>query len=163
MSDQVSNFNHLIRTFASTRVGAIFCSKILHRLDLFLSRLFRGRMSLTFLLSGLEPIWLTTIGAKTGILRTTPILGVQDGEEIIVAAGNWGRERNPGWYYNVKANPEVGVKLAGEVSMYVARELNGDERVINWEKVVHYFPGAESYGYRAKGRKIPVFILTPKA
>jgi len=120
-------------------------------------------MSLTFLLSGLEPIWLTTIGAKTGILRTTPILGVQDGEEIIVAAGNWGRERNPGWYYNVKANPEVGVKLAGEVSMYVARELNGDERVINWEKVVHYFPGAESYGYRAKGRKIPVFILTPKA
>lgn len=96
------------------------------------------------------------------MLRTTPILDVLEGEEIIVAAGNWGRERNPGWYYNLKANPEVGVKLAGEESKYIARELFGDERELNWEKVVHYFPGVESYGQRAKVRRIPVFLLTPK-
>ena len=137
-------------------------SRILHHLDRFMMRQFGNRASLTKAFSGLEPIWLTTVGAKTGTVRTLPVLGIEDGKTIIVAAGNWGQNHNPGWYYNVRAHPEVTVRLRGHEAEFVARELDGEEREENWNKIISYYSGAVSYARGAHVRQIPVLILTPK-
>jgi deazaflavin-dependent oxidoreductase (nitroreductase family) len=130
-------------------------------MDLPVIRLSKGRRSVTSPATGLPVVTLTTRGARTGKLHTTPLIGIPDGENVVVIASNWGRTHHAGWYYNLRANPEVTLSMKGSTGTYVAREATGEERDEYWRRGVELYRGYESYRQRTR-RKIPVIVLTPK-
>ena len=58
---------------------------------------------------------LTTNGRKTGEPRVGPLIYVRDGDRVVLVASHGGREKNPLWYLNLKANPKVSVQIKDEV------------------------------------------------
>ena len=78
--------------------------------------------------SDLPIVMLTTTGARTGELRTLPVLALPVDDDLILIASNYGRPSNPGWYYNLRAQPYVTIIWRGSSVPMHARELTGDER-----------------------------------
>jgi deazaflavin-dependent oxidoreductase (nitroreductase family) len=87
---------------------------------------------------------------------------LQDGEKIAVIASNFGRAYNPGWYYNLKADPECEVSWNGRSGKYIAREAEGEEREKYWQLGLSYYAGYEKYKAHAAPRRIPVMVVEPK-
>lgn len=75
---------------AATAPMSWLYARVLHHLDRLSYRLTRGRHTLASWLSGLPVVLLTTTGAKTGQQRTSPVLGVPEGDDLVVIASNWG-------------------------------------------------------------------------
>jgi F420H(2)-dependent quinone reductase len=112
------------------------------------------------ILQGKPVILLTTVGAKTGKLRKTPLMRVEHGGEYAIVASLGGAPKNPVWYYNVVANPRVELQDGTATRDYDAREVFGDEKATWWERAVQVWP--DYAGYQEKtNRQIPVFVLTP--
>lgn len=133
-------------------------ARFLHHADNFLLKLTRGKHTVTEIV-GLPIIQLTTIGAKTGTPRTSPLVGLFDGERIALIGSNFGQKHNPGWYYNLKANPKCSVLVNGRTVEYVGREVFDDEREKYWQAAVTWYAGYEKYKQRASHRHIPVIVL----
>ena len=104
---------------------------------------------------------LTTTGARTGLPRTLPVLGLADGEAVILIASNFGRPQNPSWYHNLRANPRATVVADGIARELVARELSGEERDRGYRRGEEIFPGFTHYERWAANREIPVLRLEP--
>src|SRR5246500_2862505 len=112
------------------------------------------------ILQGKPVILLTTVGAKTGKLRKTPLMRVEHDGEYAIVASLGGAPKNPVWYYNVVANPRVELQDGTVTRDYDAREVFGDEKATWWERAVQVWP--DYAGYQEKtDRQIPVFVLTP--
>lgn len=111
-------------------------------------------------LKGRPVILLTTIGAKTGKIRKTPLMRVEHGGEYAVVASLGGAPKNPVWYFNVKANPRVDLQDGTTEGEYEAREVFGDEKATWWERAVATWPDYADYQTKTD-RQIPVFVLTP--
>jgi len=108
--------------------------------------------------AGMPILLLTTTGRKTGRPRTTPLLYVTDGENIVVVASNGGRPRHPHWWLNLVDNPEAEVQVRNEKRRVKAEEAIGEERERLWRLVVGMFHEYEEF-QRATMRKIPVVVL----
>ncbi len=137
-------------------------SRTLHRVDPLIIRLSKGRRSLTSILSGRPVVVLTTIGAKTGLQRSVPLIGIEDGDKVALIASNYGRSRHPAWYYNLRANPEATLSIRGKTGTYIAREADEEQRQMYWSRALALFAGYTAYEKRAGGREIPIMVLTPK-
>jgi deazaflavin-dependent oxidoreductase (nitroreductase family) len=111
-------------------------------------------------LQGKPVILLTTIGAKSGKIRKTPLMRVEHGGEYAIVASLGGAPKNPVWYHNVKANPQVELQDGTVTKDYEAREVLGDERAVWWERAVAAWPDYAEYQTKTD-RQIPVFVLTP--
>jgi len=111
-------------------------------------------------LKGRPVILLTTIGAKTGKIRKTPLMRVEHGGEYAVVASLGGAPKNPVWYYNIVANPRVELQDGAETKDYDSREVFGDEKAAWWERAVATWPDYAEYQTKTD-RQIPVFVLTP--
>lgn len=111
-------------------------------------------------LQGRPVILLTTIGAKTGKIRKTPLMRVEHGGEYAVVASLGGAPKNPVWYYNIVANPRVELQDGAETKDYDSREVFGDEKAAWWERAVATWPDYAEYQTKTD-RQIPVFVLTP--
>lgn len=104
-------------------------------------------------------IVLTSVGAKSGQLRKTPLMRVEHGGEYAVVGSLGGAPKNPVWVYNLRKNPHVELQ-DGEVKQdYTAREVTGAERDLWWERSVAAFPQYDEYTKKTD-RLIPVFVLT---
>jgi deazaflavin-dependent oxidoreductase (nitroreductase family) len=136
-------------------------SRLLHHLDSFILRITRGRHTATNLLTGLPVAWLTATGAKSGLPRTVPLVALQDGDKYILIATYFGSPRNPSWYHNLVAHPKVLLSVNGDTKPYIACEAQGEERRVYWQQALNRYKGYELYRLRAKGRRIPVMILSP--
>ena len=112
------------------------------------------------ILQGKPVILLTTVGAKTGKLRKTPLMRVEHDGEYAIVASLGGAPKNPVWYYNVVANPRVELQDGTVTRDYDAREVFGDEKATWWERAVQVWPDYAGYQERTD-RQIPVFVLTP--
>ena len=110
-------------------------------------------------LQGKRVILLTTVGARTGKLRKTPLMRVEHNGEYAIVASLGGAPKNPVWYYNVKANPRVELQDGTKSGEYVAREVFGDEKAVWWERAVQVWPDYANYQKNTE-RQIPVFVLT---
>jgi deazaflavin-dependent oxidoreductase (nitroreductase family) len=111
-------------------------------------------------LQGKPVVLLTTVGAKTGKLRKTPLMRVEHNGEYAIVASLGGAPKNPVWYYNVVKNPRVELQDGPVTRDYDAREVFGDEKAAWWERAVQVWP--DYAGYQEKtDREIPVFVLTP--
>jgi F420H(2)-dependent quinone reductase len=111
-------------------------------------------------LKGRPVILLTTVGAKTGKIRKTPLMRVEHGGEYAVVASLGGAPKNPVWYYNIVANPRVELQDGTETKEYDSREVFGDEKAAWWERAVATWPDYAAYQTKTD-RQIPVFVLTP--
>ena len=105
-------------------------------------------------------ILLTSVGAKTGKLRKTPLIRVEHEGEYAVVASQGGHPKHPLWYWNLARNPLVELQDGAVKQDYVARELEGDERDLWWARACESWPPYADY-QRATERVIPVFVLTP--
>ncbi|HWS32333.1 MAG TPA: nitroreductase family deazaflavin-dependent oxidoreductase [Actinoplanes sp.] len=104
-------------------------------------------------------IVLTSVGAKSGQLRKTPLMRVEHDGEYAVVGSLGGAPKNPVWVYNLRKNPTVELQ-DGEVKQdYTAREVSGAERDLWWERSVAAFPQYHEYTKKTD-RLIPVFVLT---
>ncbi|MEJ2857859.1 MULTISPECIES: nitroreductase/quinone reductase family protein [unclassified Saccharothrix] len=98
------------------------------------------------------------VGAKSGIERVTPLRYLSSGDRWVVAAGNGGLPPNPGWYYNVLAQPSVVVEIGTETLRATARVAEGDER----EELAEMFRNAKSRFSafeKALKRQIPIVVF----
>lgn len=111
-------------------------------------------------LNGKPVILLTTIGAKSGKIRKTPLMRVEHDGEYAVVASLGGAPKNPVWYYNVKKNPRVQLQDGDTTREYDAREVFGDQKATWWERAVEVWPDYADY-QKKTDREIPVFVLTP--
>jgi deazaflavin-dependent oxidoreductase (nitroreductase family) len=111
-------------------------------------------------LKGRPVILLTTIGAKSGKIRKTPLMRVEHDGEYAVVASLGGAPKNPVWYYNIVANPRVELQDGADTKDYDSREVFGDEKAVWWERAVATWPDYAEYQTKTD-RQIPVFVLTP--
>ena len=111
-------------------------------------------------LKGKPVILLTTVGAKSGKLRKTPLMRVAHDGEYAVVASLGGAPKNPVWYYNIAAHPRVELQDGTVHGDYDAREVFGDEKALWWRRAVEVWPDYAEY-QRNTDREIPVFVLTP--
>lgn len=111
-------------------------------------------------LNGVPVIVLTTLGARSGKLRKTPLMRVEHDGEYAVVASMGGAPTHPVWYHNVVANPLVELQDGPVRRDYTAREVTGDERAVWWGRAVAVWPDYAAYAERTE-RLIPVFVLTP--
>lgn len=103
---------------------------------------------------------LNHVGAKSGKKRTTPLLYLDDGANVVLVASRGGSRKNPGWYHNLKANPATKVELKGEKRDVRARQATADERERLWPQLVEMYGDYAVYQTRTE-REIPVLILEP--
>lgn len=115
-----------------------------------------GRVGGNF--EGRPLILLTTTGAKTGRLYTTPVMYRRDGGRIVIFASKGGAPTNPGWYHNLVANPTVTVELGSETFQAKAAVATGRERDDLYALQSGEYPVFGEYQQKTT-RKIPVVIL----
>ena len=103
-------------------------------------------------------VLLTTVGARTGLLRTTPLMRVEHSGTYAVVASTAGGDRHPHWYLNALAHPRVELRDGAQVLSLVAREVTGAERAAWWSRACSAFPSYVGYQSRTR-RVIPVLLL----
>lgn len=112
--------------------------------------------------SGLPVIVLTTLGAKSGMLRKTALMRVEHDGEYVVVASLGGAPTHPVWYWNITKHPHVELQDGAEKHDYDVRELEGAEREEWWARAVEAYPPYADYQQKTE-RVIPVLLLTRSA
>jgi len=108
-----------------------------------------------------KPICLVTMtGRKTGKKREIPLMHVPHGEQKILVASLGGISKNPVWYYNLKATPDITIAADGASGAYRAREVGAEEKASLWPVIVDAYPPYDEYQARTD-RDIPVFVCDP--
>jgi deazaflavin-dependent oxidoreductase (nitroreductase family) len=143
---------------STTRAGAWLSVNVAWKLDPRLLKLSRGRWSTAWPVSA---ALLETCGAQTGRPRRNATLYFHDGDRITIVAALRGWPRNPGWYYNLRKDPDVvfgGIPFRAEV---VEDEA---ERRRLWDLADRIYPQYADFreGARRAGRVIPIIQLVPR-
>ncbi|HMJ77608.1 MAG TPA: nitroreductase family deazaflavin-dependent oxidoreductase [Iamia sp.] len=114
-------------------------------------------------LQGAPCIILSTLGAKSGKQRKTPLMRVEHDGHYAVIASLGGAPQNPVWYHNILARPDVVTLQDGPtVKDYDAHEATGDEKTEWWARATAVWPAYDEYQAKTD-RQIPLFVLTPRA
>lgn len=108
----------------------------------------------------LPVIVLTTLGAKSGKLRKSPLMRVEHDGTYAAVASLGGAPKHPVWYHNVVADPRVELQDGPRRQDMTAREVTGAERELWWERAVAAYPDYADYQVKTE-RVIPVFVLEP--
>jgi deazaflavin-dependent oxidoreductase (nitroreductase family) len=110
---------------------------------------------------GRSPILLlNTVGRKSGRKRTSPLLYVMDGEDFVIIASKGGAPNHPAWYLNLKANPDATVEVGDREVRVRAEEVDSEEKVRLWQKMVEMYPTYVHYQTKTK-REIALLVLHP--
>jgi F420H(2)-dependent quinone reductase len=104
---------------------------------------------------------LDHVGAKSGTLRTSPLVYARDGQNLVLVASKGGHPKNPAWFHNLVANPDTEVQVGAEHRKVHARVADAQEHARLWPVVVRVYRGYEDYQRRAE-RQIPLVILEPR-
>lgn len=111
--------------------------------------------------TGLPCIIVTHKGNKTGGIRKIPLMRVKVGDAYVLVGSYGGREKNPVWVYNLRANPDVEIRDKTEVHKMRVREVpEGPERQKLWDAAAKAFAPYNEYQKKAP-RLIPVFLAEP--
>jgi deazaflavin-dependent oxidoreductase (nitroreductase family) len=107
---------------------------------------------------GAPLLLLTTIGARSGMTRTTPVMYLPDKDRLIIFATKAGASTNPDWYHNLVAHPKATVEVGTETFDVTAVEVTGEERDQLYARQAALFPGFADYEAKTT-RRIPVIAL----
>jgi deazaflavin-dependent oxidoreductase (nitroreductase family) len=108
---------------------------------------------------GANMILVHNFGAKSGTERVSPMVYFPDGDRYLIIASAAGAPKNPDWYHNLKAHPEVTVEVGTETVPVVVEELPPAERDEKWAQITAVAPGFAEYQEKTS-RTIPVLALT---
>jgi deazaflavin-dependent oxidoreductase (nitroreductase family) len=153
--------HRVVSRIAMTRPGTRFIRDVGDRIDPALLRITRGQLSSVW---PFPAVLVTHIGARSNKPRTTALVYFTDRNRIILIATNFGAQRNPSWYYNMKANPIVEVYGRGLRGRFAAEEVLGPERD-RLMKLATDAPGPYGKYQRAASRSnrcVPVIALLPE-
>ena len=109
---------------------------------------------------GFQFLLLGCRGRKSGREYVTPLLYVSDRDRYVVVGSNAGDARDPGWWKNLRANPEAWVQVGTERMPVRCRAASPTEWETLWPQVVSAYGSFERYRARA-GRPIPLVLLEP--
>jgi len=109
-------------------------------------------------IKGRPIIVLTTLGAKTGMLRKTALMRVEHDGDYAVIASKGGAPEHPVWHHNLAAHPLCELQDMAEKHDYRARLVEGDERTAWWERACAAWPDYATYQTKTE-RQIPVWVL----
>jgi deazaflavin-dependent oxidoreductase (nitroreductase family) len=112
-------------------------------------------------LPGVGPpmLLLEHVGARSGARRTSPLLYIADGDDVVIVASKGGYPKHPAWFHNLRAHPETTVQIGRERRAVRARVASAEERERLWPRVVEAYPGYAEYQARSLGREIPLVVL----
>ncbi|WP_329570488.1 nitroreductase family deazaflavin-dependent oxidoreductase [Kitasatospora sp. NBC_01266] len=113
-------------------------------------------------LEGAPVVILTSLGAKSGKLRKTPLIRVEHQGAYAVVASQGGAPKHPTWYHNLVAHPQVEFQDGTVRREMTARQVEGAERELWWSRAVEVWPDYAEYRTMTD-RVIPVFVLEPTA
>jgi deazaflavin-dependent oxidoreductase (nitroreductase family) len=134
--------------------------RLIGRLHAWLWKLTGGKLGNAF---GTAPfMMLTTRGRKTGRERTTPVLYLQDGADLIVVASFGGNDMHPAWYLNLERCPEAEVIINGERRRLLASQVSSEEKKLIWARLVKMYPNFAVYQQLTR-REIPLLQLSDRA
>ena len=110
---------------------------------------------------GQAPILLLHhVGRKTGEEHTSPLIYIEDGDDLVIVASKGGAPKDPLWWPNLEANPRTTVQVGSERREVVARRASAEEKRRLWPRLNEVWPDYERYQQRTE-RDIPVVILSP--
>jgi len=111
-------------------------------------------------MNGVPVMLLTTIGRKTGLQRTTPVLYLTDGPNYVISASNGGRDSHPAWWDNLQSQPRATIEVGSTTQTVTARPASHEEKTRLWAELVARAPIFEGY-QKTTTRDIPMVILSP--
>jgi deazaflavin-dependent oxidoreductase (nitroreductase family) len=111
---------------------------------------------------GMPLVLVHNVGAKSGRQFVTPLVYLADGDRYVIFASKGGAPVNPGWYHNLKAEPNVSIEVGTDTLDAVAEEATGEERDRLYGIQEAQQPQFAEYATKTE-RKIPVIVLTPRA
>jgi deazaflavin-dependent oxidoreductase (nitroreductase family) len=103
---------------------------------------------------------LTTTGRKSGQQRSVHLMYIRDDSAYVVTASNGGKQRHPGWFFNVRSNPQVSMQVHGTQVSAVAEVAEPDKRRELWARLLSIAPLYAGYE-KHTSREIPMVILRP--
>ena len=110
--------------------------------------------------TGLPVVIITTRGHRSGKIRKVPLMRVEHEGEYALVASLGGAPTNPTWYGNLIADPTaLMIQDGAEPHDFVAREVEGDERTLWWDRAVEAYPSYADY-QKNTSRLIPVLVAT---
>ncbi len=104
---------------------------------------------------------LDHVGAHSGKRRTTPLVYMPDGENLLIVASKGGHPRHPAWLHNLRAHPDTEVQIRSRRIPVHAREASPEERLRLWPRAAEYNPHWARYRERTS-REIPLVLLEPR-
>jgi deazaflavin-dependent oxidoreductase (nitroreductase family) len=110
---------------------------------------------------GMPLVLVHNVGAKSGKEYVTPLVYLADGDDVVIFASKGGAPENPGWYHNLKAEPNVSIEVGDKKLDALATEATGDERDRLYSAQEAAQPQFAEYATKTD-RKIPVIVLSPK-
>jgi deazaflavin-dependent oxidoreductase (nitroreductase family) len=143
----------LLSRIGGTRAGVWLIGKVISPFQRWVIRTSEGRVTLT----SRPVLLLTAIGRRSGRPRTVPLLYLRDDDDLVVCnVRPPGERRNP-WPLNVRANPEVTIRIGGEAEPRTARSARPEEVERHWPRLVALWPAYE--GFFARTHERAIFVL----
>jgi len=131
---------------------------LLTGVNVILYRLTSGRLGGK--LAGAPVLLLDHVGRKSGKRRTTPLLYMTKGEDLVIVGSRGGSDATPAWWLNLRASPATTVQVGRERRSVVARQATADERARLWPGLIAMYSDYDVYQRRTE-REIPVIVLSP--
>lgn len=141
------------------RIGTL-AVRLMSAVNTWIFQLSGGRLGNRFL-RGAPVLLLTTTGARSGDNRTTPLIYLEDGDDVVLVASKGGMSGSPGWYHNLVKHPDCAVQIGGGKRAMRARRATDEEKAAYWPRLLEIYPDYDDYQART-ARNIPVMILSPQ-
>ena len=109
---------------------------------------------------GAPVLLLHHVGAKSGQERVAPLLYLADGDRFVIVASKGGTDKNPAWFYNLRAHPQTKIEIGRDKRNVTARIVDDSERERLWPRLVEMYPDYAVYQTHTE-RQIPVIALEP--
>lgn len=130
--------------------------KLITRANTAVYRLTGGRLGGK--VRGVPVLLLDHVGRRSGQRRTTPLMYLQDGDDLVIVASKGGAPAHPAWWVNLKADPRTTVQVGSAKRSVKARQAPPEEKSRLWPRLVELYPDYELYQQRTD-RDIPVVVL----
>ena len=155
------------RKEALARPATAKAIKLMARAQVRVFRLTNGRIGSKWRIGAgfrkpVPTLLLDHVGRKSGTTFTTPLLYLEDGPNLVIVASQGGLPKNPQWFPNLEAEPDVTVHVRGRGVVPVrARTASPDERALLWPRLVELYADFDVY-QQCTDREIPVVVLEPR-
>ncbi|MEA2347285.1 MAG: hypothetical protein QOG62_1072 [Thermoleophilaceae bacterium] len=109
---------------------------------------------------GARVVLLHHVGRKSGKERVSPLIGVLDGDKVVIAGSRGGSDATPAWWLNIRDAGRAKIQVGTDLREVRPRLAQGEERAALWPRLAAVWPDFEVYTTRTE-REIPVIVLEP--